>query len=97
MPRLSARDATPTSLTLADYMDWQALRGSSLRHRRDIKRELLRFLAFLPEDILIDQVTRELCPAVRWPLSKSVIPWSEEQAAATLPPGGSIIRHSRST
>jgi integrase/recombinase XerD len=61
MPRLSALDATPISLTLTDYMDWQALRGSSTRHRRDIKRELLRFLAALPEDLPIDQVTREHC------------------------------------
>jgi hypothetical protein len=37
MPRLSALDATPISLTLTDYMDWQALRGSSKRHHTDIK------------------------------------------------------------
>jgi site-specific recombinase XerD len=61
MPRLSALDATPISLTLNDYMDWQALRGSSKRHRTDIKRELLRFVATLPEDLPIDQVTREHC------------------------------------
>lgn len=61
MPRLTALDATPISLTLNDYLDWQALRGSSKRHRTDIKRELLRFLATLPEDPPIDQVTREHC------------------------------------
>jgi integrase/recombinase XerD len=61
MPRLTALDATPIFLTLTDYMDWQALRGSSWRHRRDIKRELLRFVAVIGDDTPIDQVTREHC------------------------------------
>jgi site-specific recombinase XerD len=63
MARLTALDATPLSLTIADYIDWQALRGSSRRHRTDLKRELLRFAATLDSDLPIDQVTRENCTA----------------------------------
>jgi site-specific recombinase XerD len=63
MARLTALDATPLSLTIADYIDWQALRGSSKRHRTDIKRELLRFAGTLESDLPIDQVTREHCTA----------------------------------
>ena len=63
MARLTALDATPLSLTIGDYLDWQALRGSSKRHRTDIRRELLRFAATLDSDLPIDQVTREHCTA----------------------------------
>jgi site-specific recombinase XerD len=63
MARLTALDATPLSLTIADYIDWQALCGSSKRHRTDIKRELLRFAATLETEVPIDQVTREHCTA----------------------------------
>jgi site-specific recombinase XerD len=54
---------TPLSLTIADYMDWQALCGSSKRHLTDIKRELLRFEATLESDLPVEQVTREHCTA----------------------------------
>jgi site-specific recombinase XerD len=55
--------ATTLELTIADYHDWQALCGSSKRHRYDIKRELLRFAATIGTDLPIDQVTREHCNA----------------------------------
>jgi site-specific recombinase XerD len=63
MARLETLTGTPLTLTIADYIDWQALRGSSRRHRADIKRELLRFAATLDADPPIDQVTRENCTA----------------------------------
>jgi site-specific recombinase XerD len=63
MARLTALDAIPISLTIGDYVDRQALRGSSKRHRTDIRRELLRFAATLDADLPIDQVTREHCIA----------------------------------
>jgi integrase/recombinase XerD len=52
---------TALSVTLTDYADHQALRGLSMRHRRDIKRELARFAEWVGVDIPLDEVTRERC------------------------------------
>jgi hypothetical protein len=60
MARLdSLPSATTPELTIGDYIDWQALRGSSKRHRADIRRELLRFAATVDTGLPIDQVKRE--------------------------------------
>jgi integrase/recombinase XerD len=64
MARLdSLPPATALELTIGDYIDWQALRGSSNRHRADIRRELLRFAATVDTGLPIDQITREHCTA----------------------------------
>jgi site-specific recombinase XerD len=59
--------AAPTpalQAAVADYLDWHALRGSSLRHRQDIRRMLLAFAAAVDPERPVDQVTREDCTAL---------------------------------
>jgi hypothetical protein len=56
-----APSLTSLSQTIADYLDWHALRGSSSRHRGDIKRMLRRFDVAVGNDRSLDTVTREDC------------------------------------
>jgi hypothetical protein len=59
MAQTAAHSSTTLSLSISDYLDWHALRGSSKRHRQDIRRMLHSFAGRAGTDRLLDAVTRE--------------------------------------
>jgi integrase/recombinase XerD len=61
MAQHCAPSLTSLSQTIADYLDWHALRASSTRHRGDIKRMLRRFGDAVGNDRPLDGISREDC------------------------------------
>jgi hypothetical protein len=51
------------SAALTAYLDWHALRGSTVRHRKETRRILLAFSALVQADQPVSAVAREDCVA----------------------------------
>ena len=56
-----AAPTPPLQTAVTEYLDWHALRGSSLRHRGDIRRMLLAFAAAVDPERPLDLVDRDDC------------------------------------
>jgi integrase/recombinase XerD len=61
MTRNPSPEVTSLQATIEEYLDWHALRGSSKRHRQDVRRMLLAFATSTGGEPPLEQVTREHC------------------------------------
>jgi site-specific recombinase XerD len=60
----SSSPSSALEAAIESYLDWQALRGSTAGHRKDIGRRLRSFAATLDPEIPLEAVSRDHCTAL---------------------------------